>query len=35
MIKEKMWWFVGAVVVFAVLLFVATRKRKPVAPTAV
>src|SRR5688572_16369053 len=27
--KGKLYWFVGAVLVFAVLLFVATRKKKP------
>lgn len=30
--KSKMLWFIGAVVVFGVLLFVALRKRKPVPP---
>jgi membrane protein DedA with SNARE-associated domain len=30
--KEKMLWFIGAVVVFGILLFVALRKPKPVPP---
>jgi membrane protein DedA with SNARE-associated domain len=33
-VKAKMWWFVGAAVVLAVLFFVATRKRKAPAPAA-
>jgi membrane protein DedA with SNARE-associated domain len=34
-VKDKMIWFAGGVVVFGVLLFVALRKRKPVAPPVV
>jgi membrane protein DedA with SNARE-associated domain len=33
-VKTKMWWFVGAAVVLAVLFFVATRRRKAPAPAA-
>jgi membrane protein DedA with SNARE-associated domain len=32
LVKAKMWWFVGAVVVLAVLFVVATRKKKAPAP---
>jgi len=34
LVKQKMWWFVGAVVVLGVLFFVALRKKKAPAPVA-